>query len=158
MKLEIRSGVTNDRLRDLLRRNGSPTSGNKDRLTYAAATLILAGQIFERKDAALISHCMGCVRSWREETKAAARLKLDPNWNGERFWQQQEQAAKLDEHLRLLDRDGEMATGRALEGSPAKLEKLAEDRGKAIASRLDEGTVLTRSEGDDLFAYLRSGR
>jgi len=76
-KIEIRSTVTNDRLRDLLRRNGFPTSGNKDRITYRIASLAIAwktGRITPHlRDRSLINHCLNCVRTWRQETKEAAR-------------------------------------------------------------------------------------
>jgi hypothetical protein len=78
MILELRTGVTNQRLRSLLQRAGSPTSGNKDRLTYEVAVLFIRTRgaqppIFETRDRSLISHCLGCVRSWREETREAVQ-------------------------------------------------------------------------------------
>jgi len=74
-EIEIRSLVTNDRLRDLLRRNGFPTDGNKDQITYRIASLAIAwrtGRITPHlRDRSLINHCLNCVRTWRQETKEA---------------------------------------------------------------------------------------
>ena len=76
-EIEIRSLVTNDRLRDLLRRNGFPTSGNKDRITYRIASLSVADRCSDSlrnlRDRSLIDHCISCVRTWRQETKEAAQ-------------------------------------------------------------------------------------
>ena len=74
-EVEIRSLVTTDRLRDLLRRNGFPTAGNKDQITYRIASLAIAwrtGRITPHLRArSLINHCLNCVRTWRQETKEA---------------------------------------------------------------------------------------
>ena len=75
MKIELRTLITNVRLRGLLRDHSLPTSGNKDQLTYRIG-MLAGGDWHERytpREQTLIGNCLGCVRTWRDATIEGAK-------------------------------------------------------------------------------------